>query len=96
MLAFFDALTTILVIVVPIALVIAFVLRDKANQSAERVRFYDKASFVLGWATTVVLFATAVVELIQGQYLFMVVHFILFGFFVHFMNRDAIRRQKTQ
>jgi quinol-cytochrome oxidoreductase complex cytochrome b subunit len=95
MLAIFDVLTTILSFVVPIVFLTVTVLREKANQSAERRSFYTKASFILGWLLVVVMFAAGVVSLLKGDYFFMVLQFILFAFFVRYMNRDTAAHQKA-
>jgi hypothetical protein len=95
MLAIFNVLTSILSVVVPIVFVIVTVLREKENQPAERRSFYTKASFILGWLLVVVMFTSSVVSLLKGDYFFMVVEFILFVFFVRYMNRDTVAHQKA-
>jgi len=95
MLAIFNVLTSILSIVVPIVFVIVTVLREKENQPVERRSFYTKASFILGWLLVVVMFTSSVVSLLKGDYFFMVVEFILFVFFVRYMNRDTVAHQKA-
>jgi uncharacterized membrane protein YidH (DUF202 family) len=95
MLDIFDAVTAVLLITVPLAAIAAYLLREKEVKSAKRTHFYTKAASVLGWLMVAVLFAAAVIELIQGEYFVMAAHFILFGVWVHLMNRGTTTQQKV-
>lgn len=96
MLDVLDIVTSVLVIALPIAVVVAYLLRAKEVKSTQQTLFYEKVGYILGWLTVVTLFATAVVELLKGHYFMMTAHFLLFGFWTYLMNRETVTREQAR